>query len=520
MSDSTYSWNGGTGSASSPSNWTLENGTTNTPNVPDSDDYVTISSGDVQFVDTPLPGPSIGTFNGFVNWQGGEIDMINSGSAGGTAGVWATTTVDLMGTGSLTSSGTATLAGSIIADTGSSLSYTIQSGNANNTGKLEANGGNLTIQSTGGSFTNAGSTSSNPGSVNGYSDTGVEVDNNGSVLVTASLASGGFFGLGTGGTVEVNTAVPSGTVFDFLAGDNDTLKIDNINSFSGTIAFFDANDYVDFGAINVGTVAYDGTNLTLEGTAGNTIAVVAAPGMFSSNTYPVSTGTFTVQNDGTTSDGGMYFEHAGNGDEIFSTTPMACFAAGTRIATEHGEVAVEQLRVGDRVRSAITGKLEPIIWIGCRAIDCERHAQPRRVWPVRIAAGTFGRDAPTSDLYLSPDHALYVEDVLIPVKYLINGTSIAQMPASRVTYYHIQLAAHDVVLANSVPAESYLEGADRSVFANDRGAIALYPDLASRVWEAEGCAPLVVAGPQLEAARQRVMVADDARHSRERVKAA
>jgi hypothetical protein len=42
---------------------------------------------------------------------------------------------------------------------------------------------------------------------------------------------------------------------------------------------------------------------------------------------------------------------------------------------------------------------------------------------------------------------------------------------------------------------------DGSKYANRPGQIRLYPDYSARVWEAFGCARLVVTGPELEAAR-------------------
>jgi len=90
------------------------------------------------------------------------------------------------------------------------------------------------------------------------------------------------------------------------------------------------------------------------------------------------------------------------------------------------------------------------------------------------------------------------------VKHLIDGGGIAQAPRAVVTYYHIELPRHDVVLANGLTAESYLAGADAGAFARCGGAQALHPDLSSRVWEAQGCAPLVVTGLALAAARRRV----------------
>ncbi len=192
-----------------------------------------------------------------------------------------------------------------------------------------------------------------------------------------------------------------------------------------------------------------------------------------------------------------------SGDISFAT---ACYRAGTRFATPRGDVAVEDLAIGETVRARFAG-LVPITWIGHRHIDCRRHPEPRKVWPVRVHAGAFGAGSPRRDLWLSPDHAVFVEDVLIPIRHLINGTSIEQVPMDDVTYYHVALAEHDVLLAERLPAESYLDLGDRANFTNGGGPVVLHPDLSARIWEAMGCAPLIVTGPELNAARRRVSAA-------------
>ncbi len=67
---------------------------------------------------------------------------------------------------------------------------------------------------------------------------------------------------------------------------------------------------------------------------------------------------------------------------------------------------------------------------------------------------------------LSPDHAVFVDDVLVPVRHLINGSTIVQEPVAEVTYYHVELATHDVILAEGLPCESYLDTGNRAVFVN------------------------------------------------------
>jgi hypothetical protein len=104
-------------------------------------------------------------------------------------------------------------------------------------------------------------------------------------------------------------------------------------------------------------------------------------------------------------------------------------------------------------------------------------------------------------VWLSPDHSVFVGEVLIPVKYLVNGTTIAQVPRDRVVYHHLELEAHNVLLAQGLPAESFLDMKDGSNYSNRPGPVRLYPDYSVRMWEAFGCARLVVTGPELERAR-------------------
>jgi Hint domain len=194
-------------------------------------------------------------------------------------------------------------------------------------------------------------------------------------------------------------------------------------------------------------------------------------------------------------------------DGVMGFNPISCFAAGTRIATPAGELLVETLCIGDLVCTA-SGPTRMITWIGHRRVDCDRHADPASILPMRIATGAFAPGQPARDLLLSPDHAVFFDGALIPIKYLLNGDTVHQVPAREVTYFHIELEKHDIVLADGLPVESYLDTGSRSAFANGGGAIQLHPGFASSEsqtslrWEADGHAPLVVSGPHVERARR------------------
>ena len=193
-------------------------------------------------------------------------------------------------------------------------------------------------------------------------------------------------------------------------------------------------------------------------------------------------------------------------DAIFSTTVAInpCFAAGTRILTTRGEVAVEALAVGDVVITH-AGEEQPIVWIGRRAVEIGAHARPETVRPVVIEADALGDGVPARRLVVSPDHALFLDGVLVPAKELLNWTSIRQDQAvARVEYYHVELAKHDVIFAEGTPVETYLDTGHRGIFDNAEQSVMAHPAAMQLRREAEGCAPLCLGGEALAAIRRRI----------------
>ncbi|HET9019805.1 MAG TPA: Hint domain-containing protein, partial [Acetobacteraceae bacterium] len=185
-------------------------------------------------------------------------------------------------------------------------------------------------------------------------------------------------------------------------------------------------------------------------------------------------------------------------------TAAACYRAGTRIATARGEVPIEHLRRGDLIRT-LSGRFVRAVWLGRRRIDCRRLARPEEAWPVRVAAHAFAPGRPARDLYLSPDHAVFVDGALVPVRYLLNGATIAQRPVARVEYWHVELPAHGVLLAENLPAESYLDTGNRAAFAGTRHRRPLPAAAALRLWRRRACAPLLASGPKLAALHARLL---------------
>jgi len=190
---------------------------------------------------------------------------------------------------------------------------------------------------------------------------------------------------------------------------------------------------------------------------------------------------------------------------LIGAAPTACFAAGTRIVSATGAlVAVETLRIGDQLKLA-SGGAAPVKWIGRRALDLRRHSHPQTVQPVCFAAGALGNGLPAQNLLVSPDHAFFLQGHLIPAKALLNGFTIRQLQRTRVTYYHVELPAHAVILAEGAAVETYLDTGNRSAFDNAGPSLTLHPDFAQRLRDSNACAPFAESGPAVEAARQAIL---------------
>lgn len=381
------------------------------------------------------------------------------------------------------------------------------------------------------------------------------INNVGAVIAPAGATAGGFGIVAYGDATVINRGSVGGSSFSLIepmgtgvikveiapgaSFQSTVMGASSTTTTLGTLELLSASSrgtisgigtkYQRFGGIVIDTGArwsMSGTianGTTLSGfVTGNTLSLSAMTGVTSATFASGGTlqvtgsisgtaGTLSLPVTGVSNAAGLGTLLDANGNVI----SVACFAAGTRIATPSGQVAVERLVAGAQVLTD-DGGAAPIVWLGRRLIDCAAHPQPEKVWPVRVRAGAFGVGMPARDLYLSPDHAVFADGILVPVKLLVNGSSIMQVQRGSVEYFHLELPRHALVRAEGLMVESYLDIGDRDNFANGAGATRLFADFSTRspdiaaLWEAKGCAPLVISGPALTALRRRLMV-DDAR---------
>jgi Ca2+-binding RTX toxin-like protein len=170
---------------------------------------------------------------------------------------------------------------------------------------------------------------------------------------------------------------------------------------------------------------------------------------------------------------------------------VVCFTTGTLIKTQGGEVAVENLAVGDMVLT-MDNNYRPIRWIGRKSlyiIDLTLHP---KLAPVRISAGAIGNNIPETDLMVSPQHRVLVRsviaermfgthEVLLPAIKLVELDGIEQVQdATEVTYWHMLFDGHEIVFSNGAPTESLFTGPEvlKSLSPETREEITqLFPEI-------------------------------------------
>jgi hypothetical protein len=123
-----------------------------------------------------------------------------------------------------------------------------------------------------------------------------------------------------------------------------------------------------------------------------------------------------------------------------------------------GERKVEDLAIGHLLPTQFGG-ICPIQWIGRYPLKKSDPSKPwvKDVLPVRIARSALAPEVPHADLYVTGEHALFIDGLLIPVRNLINGTTITRREAreyDELEYFHIKVEGHDVIYAEGAAVET------------------------------------------------------------------
>ena len=146
---------------------------------------------------------------------------------------------------------------------------------------------------------------------------------------------------------------------------------------------------------------------------------------------------------------------------------LPCFTQDARIVTEAGEVAVSELRAGQRIVTRDNG-LQVLRWIGARRFGWRMLGLNPLLRPVRLAAGALGRDLPETEITVSPNHRLLSNipalgatgEQLVMARDLIGLEGVTQCARPDVTYFQLLFDHHELVLANGIWSESFRPSAE------------------------------------------------------------
>jgi T5SS/PEP-CTERM-associated repeat protein len=398
----------------------------------------------------------------------GDMNVALNASAGGTVNV---------GGGDLAIAGQLVIGGGSAA--GGTGAVTVASGGLLTADNLTLfSRGSLTVDSTGSAeIGSAGDAIAGQLVV----DTGVTTGGSGEVA--AAVTNHGDL-VAQDGTLTITGKAAGDGVYDITAGA--TLALDQ----PGDVRIrFDATTGAAFFGTASGTVSplqFSGTDtLFLDGVGADAKASYAGDTV----TVAGSGGTWTL--NFAAPPPGLQITTSGNQAEV-----VACFAAGTLIATPAGEVPVERLSAGDRVKT-LSGQARPIAWIGTGRVLATR-GRRNAATPVVLHKGALGPNMPHHTLRVTKGHSFFIDGVLIPAEFLVNNRSIEwDDRAQEVTIYHIELETHDVLLANGAPAESYRDDGNRWLFQNANSA----RDLQAR----PACAPVLTGGPIVDRVWRRLL---------------
>lgn len=141
-----------------------------------------------------------------------------------------------------------------------------------------------------------------------------------------------------------------------------------------------------------------------------------------------------------------------------------CLLSGTEIKTTRGIINVEDLVQGDMVLTE-NETFSPLRWVGVQTLS--PIFSGKASWPVKISKDALGANTPDKDLYVSQDHAIFLQSLLISAEALVNGTTITlvEPTESAIKYYGLDLGPATIHPVHNLPVGS-LGATQREHFDN------------------------------------------------------
>ncbi len=203
----------------------------------------------------------------------------------------------------------------------------------------------------------------------------------------------------------------------------------------------------------------------------NSFSDPPSPGPITANTGPANGMQSTVIGQAGAGDSLISTDNGGTYTVNTDPTPgsIPCLTAGTLVSTDLGPVPVEDLKPGQLLLLARGGN-QPLLQILRRSLTARELRRNPKLYPVRICAGALGQGLPRRDLLVSRQHRMLVSSAIVKRMFgrsevLVAAIRLTDLPGiyvdetvDSVTYFHLVLATHEVIIAEGAPTESLLMG--------------------------------------------------------------
>ncbi len=300
-------------------------------------------------------------------------------------------------------------------------------------------------------------------------------------------------------TLDNSDKIASGSTV--VVGSGGTLLLDGVSSNTpGQIQFSGGNGTIEVGAGTNLTIIQYITNISvndtivLDGTVADGVVYKDGVYTLTDNGQPIQ-GTASFQLPAA-NEGSTFTVTNVNGKTYLNATTVVCFLAGSMIRTSEGDVAVEDIQIGDQLvtfdwkhNREVT---HPVVWVG-KAHAMVRAGLPddEAGYPVRVLKDAIADGVPYKDMLITAEHCLFFEGKFVPVRMLVNGVSIFyDKSITSYDYYHVETEQHSVIMADGMLTESYLDTGNRRAFRQEGKVATLRGAVQS--WVEDAGAPLCV----------------------------
>ena len=305
--------------------------------------------------------------------------------------------------------------------------------------------------------------------------------------------------------------------------DGASLKLTNSDNVAtgSTVVVGDGGTLIlgGYATTTSGLIQFGGNGGTIEVAAGTTPSIIEyitniSPGDtiildgMTANDYTYDNGVYTLTDNGqaisgtssfqlpAANEGSTFVVKTIDGKTYLTADQVVCFLAGSMIRTSEGDVAVEDIQIGDQLvtfdwkhNKEVT---HPVVWVG------KAHAKVRAGlpddeagYPVRVLKDAVADGVPYKDMLITAEHCLFFEGKFVPVRMLVNGVSIFyDKSITSYDYYHVETDQHSVITADGMLTESYLDTGNRRAFRQEGKVATLRGAVQS--WAEDAGAPLCV----------------------------